>query len=260
MKLSKIKPALSRTKNSVGESPSRSNLLSSARFQLGDNARDLLQSGKIVEVGEIICNDDPLNRDYKYRLGCSSAYRRERDLVPVDCRFDPREVKRTANFVALVSRYTRLRRAGRQYVGRCPFHAERTPSFYIDPRRKIYKCFGRCNAGGDIFDFIIRAEQCGFSDAVQVVAGVAPDSEPRSGSRFGGRVGGEAPLARVARSLHSPQSEREAVLERLDATERRLRAILAANEAAAMEFATACEPMDGDDSLLLVNKQVTGHE
>lgn len=164
---------------------------------------------------------------------------------------DPREVKRSADFVAIVSRYTRLRRSGRQFVGICPFHAEHTPSFYVDPQRKLFKCFGRCDAGGDIFDFVMRAEQCSFSDAVRIVAGVARESEPRSGERLRAGEGGLAPLARAARDLHSPQAEREAILVRLDATERRVRAIRVANEEAAMEFATACEPVEGDDSFLL---------
>ena len=157
-------------------------------------------------------------------------------------RLNPGEVRRYADFVAIVSRYTRLHRAGQQFVGLCPFHAEHTPSFYVDPQRKVFKCFGRCDAGGDIFDFVMRVEGCSFPDAVRIVSGVAPDSEPRSGSRFGGRVGGEAPLARAACAPPSPQSERDAAIARLDATEARLRAIRAANDAAAMEFATACEP------------------
>jgi len=175
-------------------------------------------------------------------------------------RLNPEAVKSAADFAAVVSRYVKLRRVGRQFVGLCPFHAERTPSFYIDPQRKLFKCFGRCDAGGDVFDFVMRAEQCGFPDAVQIVAGVARESEPRSGERLRAGEGGLAPLARAARSLHSPQSERESILERLDATERRLRAIRAANEEAAMEFATACESVEDDDSLLLVNKRITGHE
>lgn len=166
-------------------------------------------------------------------------------------RLNPGDAKRSADFVAVVSHYVKLRRVGRQFVGLCPFHSERTPSFYVDPQRKVFKCFGRCDAGGDVFDFVMRAEGCGFADAVRIVSGVAPDSEPRSGSRFGGRVGGEAPLARVACVLPSPQSERDAAIARLDATEARLGAIRAANDAAAKEFATACEPGDGEVSLLL---------
>lgn len=174
---------------------------------------------------------------------------------------EPREVKRTADFVAIVSQYTQLRRAGRQFVGLCPFHSERTPSFCLDPQRKIFKCFGRCDAGGDIFDFVMRAEQCCFSYAVRIVAGVARDSEPRSGERFGASEGGRGlpPCARKARTGSSPQSEHIAAIARLDATEARLLAIHRANEVDAMEFATACE-RDGEGSPLLVNKRISGHE
>jgi len=172
---------------------------------------------------------------------------------------DPREVKRAADFVAIVSRYTRLRRSGRQFVGPCPFHTERTPSFYVDPQRKLFKCFGRCDAGGDMFDFIMRAERCDFPSALRIAAGVARESEPRSGERFRGRVGGEAPSAREAGATPS-QTEHARLVARLDATAARLKAIGAANEiplACAAERA-ACEPRSGEP--LFINKRTTGHE
>jgi CHC2 zinc finger len=171
-------------------------------------------------------------------------------------RFNPRELKRNANFIAIVSRYTKLRRAGHQYAGLCPFHNEREPSFYIEPRRKIWKCFG-CDAGGDVLDFIMLAEDCSFAETLRVVAGVARESEPRSGERFRARVGGEAPSAREAGVTHSPNT-RASILVRLAETERRNAIICAANETALAEFATACEPERG--FLLLVNKRITGHE
>jgi CHC2 zinc finger len=173
---------------------------------------------------------------------------------------DPREVKRTADFVAIASRYTKLHRAGRQFVGLCPFHSERTPSFYVDPQRQLFKCFGHCDAGGDIFDFIMRIEQCGFSDAVRIVAGVASDSEPRSGECFGASEGGEAPSARGACVLPSQRSEHEAAVARLDATEARLFAIRAANDADAMEFATDCDPRGGETpavGLTFIRQRIT---
>jgi len=171
------------------------------------------------------------------------------------------ELKQRANFIAIVSRYTKLRRTGRQYVGLCPFHSERTPSFYVDPQRKVFKCFGRCNAGGDLFDFIMGVEHCGFSRAMEIVElfGVAPDSEPRSGSRFGGREGAK-PLGAQSAPYTSPQDSRASILAALDATERRNAAIQAANAADATEFATACEPDCGDGSHLFINKRITGHE
>ncbi len=82
---------------------------------------------------------------------------------------DAREVKARADFVAIASRYTRLSRAGRQYRGLCPLHSERHPSFYVEPERKIFYCFG-CGAGGDVFDFIMRTEGCGFPQAVAILS------------------------------------------------------------------------------------------
>ena len=174
-------------------------------------------------------------------------------------RLNPGAAKRSVDFVAIVSSYVKLRRVGRQYVGLCPFHSERTPSFYVDPQRKVFKCFGRCDARGDVFDFVMRAKQCSFPDAVRIVAGIAEAGAP-TGARFGRGVRGEAPSARAARTLPSPLSAREAALARLDVTEARLLATRATNDASALDFATACEPIDGDGSLLLVNKRITGHE
>src|SRR5438445_299131 len=106
---------------------------------------------------------------------------------------DAREVKARADFFAIASRYTRLHRAPRgQFVGLCPFHSERHPSCYVHPEKKIFYCFG-CGGGGDLFDFIMRAEGCDFLGALQIVAefssGVARESDPRSGSRFRAGVG-----------------------------------------------------------------------
>jgi CHC2-type zinc finger protein len=92
---------------------------------------------------------------------------------------DARDLKARVDFVGIVSRYTPLRRSGRQFVGLCPFHSERHPSFYIHPEKKIFYCFG-CGAGGDLFDFVTRAEGCDFLGALRIVAdsvGVARESE-----------------------------------------------------------------------------------
>jgi hypothetical protein len=80
---------------------------------------------------------------------------------------DAAEVKRRADFVAIAGRYTKLRRVGRQYVGLCPFHRERHPSFYVEPDRKIFYCFG-CGARGDVLEFIMRAEGCDFYRALEL--------------------------------------------------------------------------------------------
>jgi DNA primase len=58
-------------------------------------------------------------------------------------------VKDAADIVEIVSAYTDLRRAGERFTGLCPFHEERTPSFSVDAREKLYHCFG-CGVGGDV--------------------------------------------------------------------------------------------------------------
>ena len=97
--------------------------------------------------------------------------------LPSPSGFDARKVKRYADIFSIVSRYTRLRKAGRQFVGLCPFHSERNPSFLIEPERKIFHCFG-CGCGGDVFAFIMRIEGCDLPSAlriaIEITAGVAP--------------------------------------------------------------------------------------
>jgi len=157
------------------------------------------------------------------------------------------EVKARADFVAIVSQYTSLRRNGRQYAGLCPFHLESNPSFYVEPQRKIWKCFG-CGAGGDLFAFVMAIKGCGFLDALRIVAGfssgVTRSSEPRSGERYRPSQGAEAPSGCEAAAHHSQSTygRRARILAALDAADRRLRAIEATNRADSAVLATACEP------------------
>jgi DNA primase len=79
-------------------------------------------------------------------------------------------VRDAVDFVELVSARTDLRRAGPSaYEGLCPFHDERTPSFGIDPARKLYYCFG-CQAKGDVFTFVQDTENVDFSAALELLA------------------------------------------------------------------------------------------
>jgi len=119
---------------------------------------------------------------------------------------DAQRVKAGCDFVAVTSRYTRLKRSGRQYVGLCPFHKERHPSLYIHPVKKIFYCFG-CGAGGDVFRFVMLAEGCEFRRALEIVIGlgVAEASEPRSGERFGRGVGAKPLLLAQQAVSHSPK-------------------------------------------------------
>jgi DNA primase len=78
-------------------------------------------------------------------------------------------VKQTADIVEVVSTHTDLRRQGVRWVGLCPFHEERTPSFSVDAQEKLYHCFG-CGVGGDVIKFVEEKEGLGFAEAVELLA------------------------------------------------------------------------------------------
>jgi DNA primase len=80
-----------------------------------------------------------------------------------------REVAERLSIVDVVSEYVPLRRAGANYSGLCPFHAEKTPSFNVNPAREIFHCFG-CGAGGNAFSFIMKIEGLSFPEAVKLMA------------------------------------------------------------------------------------------
>ncbi len=79
------------------------------------------------------------------------------------------EVRNSVDLVEIASAYVRLKRSGSSYMGCCPFHKEKTPSFHIDPDKQLYHCFG-CGAGGSVFQFVMAAEGLDFPDAVKLVA------------------------------------------------------------------------------------------
>lgn len=79
------------------------------------------------------------------------------------------ELRRAVDLVELVGRHVNLRRQGRNFVGRCPFHPDRTPSFTVSPEKQLFYCFG-CKAAGDVFTFVMRREGVGFGEAVALLA------------------------------------------------------------------------------------------
>ncbi len=79
-------------------------------------------------------------------------------------------VKAATDIVALVEGYTRLRKSGSRYVGLCPFHQEKTPSFGVSPERGTFKCFG-CGEGGDAITFVEKHENLDFVGAIEWLAG-----------------------------------------------------------------------------------------
>lgn len=79
------------------------------------------------------------------------------------------EIRNTANITDIISERVVLKKAGKDHVGLCPFHSEKTPSFTVSPVKQIFHCFG-CGAGGDVFSFLMKYDGIGFSEAVQSLA------------------------------------------------------------------------------------------
>jgi len=78
-------------------------------------------------------------------------------------------VREAADIAAVVGRFVNLSRSGRSLRGLCPFHREKTPSFFVSPDRQTYHCFG-CGAGGDVFSFLMSFLGLSFPDAVEELA------------------------------------------------------------------------------------------
>ena len=79
------------------------------------------------------------------------------------------EIKSRCDIASIISGYINIKPSGSNYKGLCPFHGEKTPSFYINTSKQIYKCFG-CGEGGDVINFIMRIENLDFMDAVKLLA------------------------------------------------------------------------------------------
>ncbi len=87
------------------------------------------------------------------------------------------ELHDKVDIVDVISKYVKLKKQGRNYVGLCPFHNEKTPSFVVSPEKQIFHCFG-CGASGDVIKFIMRIEDVDFKTAVKELAKEAGMPEP----------------------------------------------------------------------------------
>jgi DNA primase catalytic core len=89
------------------------------------------------------------------------------------------QVRDATDIVALVGEKVRLRRSGRSWKGLCPFHAEKTPSFTVNPERQVWHCFG-CGKGGDAFAWLMELDKVTFPEALQSLADRAGIELPQS--------------------------------------------------------------------------------
>jgi len=106
-----------------------------------------------------------------------------------------REILARVDIASFIGAYVPLRNRGNDLVGLCPFHGEKTPSFHVHPDKGFFKCFG-CQAGGDVFNFVMKLENVPFPEAVRILA-----------ARAGVEITPEDPRAARARS------EREEIYE-----------------------------------------------
>ncbi|MEK7209821.1 MAG: CHC2 zinc finger domain-containing protein, partial [Candidatus Binatota bacterium] len=78
------------------------------------------------------------------------------------------EIRERASIVEVISDHLTLKKMGRNYLGICPFHAEKTPSFTVNEEKGIFHCFG-CHVGGNVFHFLMQYEHLSFPEAVERV-------------------------------------------------------------------------------------------
>jgi DNA primase len=107
------------------------------------------------------------------------------------------EIKNTVDIVDIISDVVTLKKTGKNYIGLCPFHSEKTPSFTVSPEKKIFHCFG-CHAGGNVFTFIMKNEGISFPEAARMIAA---------------KYGIDIPAQRLSQGQKRKISEREKLLD-----------------------------------------------
>lgn len=121
-------------------------------------------------------------------------------------------VKEAAEIAAIVSQYVKLTKQGAEYVGLCPFHKEKTPSFTVTPAKGLFHCFG-CQKGGDVFDFVSEIEGIGtFHETVVRVAelvGIDPGEDGHGQPRRPAARPTPRPIQGAAVPVDVPEPEAE---------------------------------------------------
>ncbi len=121
------------------------------------------------------------------------------------------EVKAKLDIVAVIERYVpELQKSGRSFKARCPFHPEKTPSFFVFPERQTWRCFGACATGGDVFTFVMKVENIEFSEALKRLAAEAKVALPSRERRQEGDAifqVNEAARVLFTQRLNSPEGK-----------------------------------------------------
>lgn len=117
-----------------------------------------------VVATECVGRGRVLTTDLRYGIG---LYSKTVEWQGIMSQVD--EVRAAADIVKVVGDYVKLRKAGANYMGLCPFHQEKTPSFAVHPAKQIFHCFG-CGVGGDVFKFVMMIDSLTFPEALRRVA------------------------------------------------------------------------------------------
>jgi hypothetical protein len=131
---------------------------------------------KELHTAEVNCLPD--QDDYGYWLWYADIVNQAIDIkkkaqpkpIVIPGHIDIEAIKQCADIVTVVENYAvKLKKAGHDFKGLCPFHKERTPSFTVYPEEKRYHCYG-CQADGDVIGFVMKIENCDFKSAALKVA------------------------------------------------------------------------------------------
>ena len=116
------------------------------------------------------------------------------------------DIRNASEVVFVIGSYVKLKKAGSNFVGLCPFHNEKTPSFSVSPSKQIWRCFG-CSRSGNVFTFIMEYEKLNFVEAVRTLAEKSGIEIPESDSQKSDYSGGESKSAVLYKVNRAAASE-----------------------------------------------------
>jgi DNA primase len=163
------------------------------------------------------------------------------------------EIRNRASIVEVVSDYVSLKKTGRNYLGLCPFHSEKTPSFTVSEEKGIYHCFG-CQTGGSVFHFMMQHDQLTFPEAIERIAKRYGITIPRDEKRGAYQDSGERERLyrineRAAANYHKILFDRAEGKKALDYLKAR-----GVDEATAQKFTLGYAPQGGSGLLTAIQK------